>query len=1245
MSWNPHKRRSPAQKAQAIANIQKVNEQRRNKENIPLSPQAAEAPAARRAPPPDLVPSHYLRTANEKLTVEHDRSSQCARKLRNAEQREQRLRKSKDDLKAKLKAAQVAHHATEAKLKAIAATAQARITDMEAEAEELEEEKRRAGVVLAEAEARSMRAEERMWAAEERLAYVEARAQVANGQMLQMEGRVRWAEEETRAAHMRAIAAEEDAGQARARAQAADEHTHQVVAQYSCALRELAVDMCHSSEVAVATARSEAAAVLEQAEICSAHAIDVAHQLALASEEQRRVAEERMQAAEEQARVAEERCRAAEHAVDDAWTRAAAAVEAIRAHFAAHAAQLSVQAQTSVSSIVYIAQMAMLDMAAHSETALEEERLKVQVAEAHTDVAVAEVENRLLEAVSEADEYLSFARHTLDSHSIAAEELTALRGQLEDSLEASAILRDRIVALSKQNKALKNQVRRAHQRVSESADRTSTTAPTDSSSPTMVLKHKGVIPDTTRNLIHDLVSLGLKVHQVRAVIEAVAGSAGVSVEGSISDRSVERIVLEGLVASELQVAVEGRDAEGITISSDGTTHKNVNYDSRHMHFNSASSSAHDRRFVGIQSAPNHTSDTQLNGWKARFESLVETYNASPLAGDKPLDTWTYLQKVYGLLTDHAEDQKRLKTLLAEWKTQCDREVRGKRAIEQLAPLDLLPILAEEVATAVESAGGADAWAALMPEEINIANLEIRQSMIARLGEAAYSALPEPERQLADLFIHAGCCMHKELNAVKGGNTRMMKFWSAAGLQPPVLLMNRDNDAAARSGASAAAARATEKSCGGAVKLAELAGALFRHKDNKKGQQDATRYFFEAALGERFTFPDTSNTRYQSYCEAAGELVVHLQLYRDFLELVRDKKTTGAFNHMERNVYAGLHDIPTLTELCVLALYGQSICHPYMRDVRGPQDGLTNHLDMGPLHERLKAYMTRIIADPDILLAPDASHTRAALDGEPWERPAVITSVHALAPSLPHLRGALVEFFTGALATWERFTAEFAPGGTIANLSTYHRSLAWMPTTNDENEGALGSWRNTARAAPSISLHQHNARSMYKMNRTSEFVSTSCGPAEQKFFRQRAREIDGAGLERKRRLDLATENENSAKRQNNERLAKRARKTARRTKLAQIQPVLDVTQLTIAKTNEFFKEQLAWHHEFIDTGPRADKKIPMVKTLTSKELRLAALIAAVHRYNAAPPASKPWLDVGVAPVDDAVDEEDDDDDEL
>ena len=64
-------------------------------------------------------------------------------------------------------------------------------------------------------------------------------------------------------------------------------------------------------------------------------------------------------------------------------------------------------------------------------------------------------------------------------------------------------------------------------------------------------------------------------------------------------------------------------------------------------------------------------------------------------------------------------------------------------------------------------------------------------------------------------------MHKELNAFKGGNTRMMAFWVAEGLEPPILLMNRDNDAAASAGNSAAQTRAIEQSRGGGSKLVYL----------------------------------------------------------------------------------------------------------------------------------------------------------------------------------------------------------------------------------------------------------------------------------------------------------------------------------------------------------------------------------------------------------------------------------------
>ncbi|KAJ7877232.1 hypothetical protein B0H14DRAFT_3784454 [Mycena olivaceomarginata] len=43
-------------------------------------------------------------------------------------------------------------------------------------------------------------------------------------------------------------------------------------------------------------------------------------------------------------------------------------------------------------------------------------------------------------------------------------------------------------------------------------------------------------------------------------------------------------------------------------------------------------------------------------------------------------------------------------------------------------------------------------------------------------------------------------------------------------------------------------------------------------------------------------------------------------------------------------------------------------------------------------------------------------------------------------------------------TWIRFSSEFAPGGLIDQSSATEKQLAWMPSTNDANEGALGAYR-------------------------------------------------------------------------------------------------------------------------------------------------------------------------------------------
>lgn len=61
-------------------------------------------------------------------------------------------------------------------------------------------------------------------------------------------------------------------------------------------------------------------------------------------------------------------------------------------------------------------------------------------------------------------------------------------------------------------------------------------------------------------------------------------------------------------------------------------------------------------------------------------------------------------------------------------------------------------------------------------------------------------------------------------------------------------MNRDNAATALGGFLSAQAHALHVSQRGATKALALAGAVFHHKDDKKGQQDSIQFFLEEHLG-------------------------------------------------------------------------------------------------------------------------------------------------------------------------------------------------------------------------------------------------------------------------------------------------------------------------------------------------------------------------------------------------------------
>jgi hypothetical protein len=172
---------------------------------------------------------------------------------------------------------------------------------------------------------------------------------------------------------------------------------------------------------------------------------------------------------------------------------------------------------------------------------------------------------------------------------------------------------------------------------------------------------------------------------------------------------------------------------------------------------------------------------------------------------------------------------------------------------------------------------------------------------------------------------------------------MAASWLKNGFQQPLLLMNKDNNAGVKSGSEAAKVRAEKVSDRGRVKLTELMVMLLNNKDNKRGYQDSHSIFFNAHkhVGYGIKFPDTSNTQYGCYSDGATEIIVNLNVHRQLLEFMRDWKPALAYNHMEKNIWDGLNNVPIIVELVVMLWYGQNFSHPVMHVVRSNNGGFVN----------------------------------------------------------------------------------------------------------------------------------------------------------------------------------------------------------------------------------------------------------------------------------------------------------------
>ncbi|KIJ43666.1 hypothetical protein M422DRAFT_169589, partial [Sphaerobolus stellatus SS14] len=410
----------------------------------------------------------------------------------------------------------------------------------------------------------------------------------------------------------------------------------------------------------------------------------------------------------------------------------------------------------------------------------------------------------------------------------------------------------------------------------------------------------------------------------------------------------------------------------ITYCGDGTTLKNVTYESQSANIKDAEGK-HIQYSLGIHSAVNHRSETQLAGLEERLESMFDTYNryqqlqttsSSPApATAKPQ---MFFLKLEGSMTDHAADQKYLDALFEEAKQDTTNAL-----------------------------GGLEVWNVLSAAAQKEKKEKVYHDLCHQLGEDDFCQMPLADQKELLRFIAAGCGMHKGLTVIKAGNAALMLWWDQNRLTGPIKLMNKDNKAAAKIGNDAAKQRAEDVSCGGGAKLWDIAGNILRNKDPKKGHQDAFKNWCICHFGYSITFADTSNTQFQSHYDAACDLLINTSHYIDYLKDYKDKKDNCTYTNMEYNFLLGLQDIPIIEELCGLALYGQAVSVSYMRVIQHPMWVIwhpmheVNALDLCGIHSQVSAFLAKVAADPEILLSPTTDFMTLIVDGQHWAHPEVV----------------------------------------------------------------------------------------------------------------------------------------------------------------------------------------------------------------------------------------------------------------
>ncbi|KAJ7133049.1 hypothetical protein C8R44DRAFT_730245 [Mycena epipterygia] len=677
---------------------------------------------------------------------------------------------------------------------------------------------------------------------------------------------------------------------------------------------------------------------------------------------------------------------------------------------------------------------------------------------------------------------------------------------------------------------------------------------------------EGQYTAASRELARDLTYAGCSAGKVEFVVKSCARTFGIKIRRRfMSPRTVGRAIDEGGKYGEIQLGREIMEAPGFVESSDGTTHHGVTVESRHITLlvpsyapgvddSDISTWKHQTRFVEVAPALDHTGQRQ-------FEAAVALQR-------KINGSWTkndYWRKKMGECKDHAADGKKEFKFSAAHKKEIIIQDLGRASMDEAdvdTGLILLTVLGSGKDLGSRTSGPASCAAFLEH----------------KIGEEKFNTLTPAQQSNSCTHAFGGCCCHRDLNVVGYGYDSVQNVYSThPNIPPPVLLANKAHTATinlSEDPSSAALQNAIDSSSAGAIKLLQLIGALLRHKDGERGYQDRCAFFMQERkmelynLDEPRKFPDVSNVRYGCYTYAAAEVVCFHGLIQELVTEIIDGKTkSGQPNHVEHNILKGLNCVATMTEMVALSLYGVSVSWPYMAMVRGTKEQPINLLSLTDLHRKLPVFCAYISANPHILLDPTT----------PPEKLTILMISYSL--QFGNSFGNFLIMFSGCETGWIQFTPEFQVGGTFDCLTPEQRAILFIPSTNDANEGMLGSYRVHMRYHPNSTARSFSNQTRTERNNTEAFIKKFCDNVVLKWVMREVRK-DGASATRAK-FRKACANFQREKAQN---ALKRRNKTASRKKATELRLAAANLEFDIAKiesmSSPLLKDQLHVYRDIL-----------------------------------------------------------------